>query len=253
MYAEERQAQILEEAATAGRVEVAALAERLGVTPETVRRDLTTLERHGGLRRVHGGAIPVERLPFELGLAVREGVNIAEKERIATSALAEVPVEGVIGLDAGTTTLRLAEALPTDRLLTVVTNGLPQAMLLVHRPNITLHVTGGRIRSRTLAAVDEAAQDFLRHVVVDVFFLGTNGISVARGLTTPDRSEAAVKRAMLACARHSVVLADHTKFHSDYFACFGSLAEVDVVVTDSKLENALAEEIAEAGPKVVRA
>ena len=111
MYAEERQQEIVGLARRNGRVDVAELAEHFGVTPETIRRDLTTLERHGALRRVHGGAIPVER-GFEPALAARDGVITAEKERIAKAALAEVPGEGAILLDAGTTTARLAAELP---------------------------------------------------------------------------------------------------------------------------------------------
>ena len=253
MYPEERQTAIVTKARAEGRVEVTTLAEILDVTPETVRRDLTTLERQGILRRVHGGAIPVERLGFEPAVAVRESVHTAEKERIAKAALAELPADGVIALDAGTTTLRLAELLPVDRELTVVTNGLPQAMLLAARPNVTVHIVGGRVRARTLATVDEAAQAFLRDLFVDVAFVGTNGISVARGLTTPDRSEAAVKRALIAAARRVVVLADHTKFGTDHFAAFGTLADVDTVVTDSDLDAGLAAELEAAGTRVVRA
>lgn len=253
MYPEERQTAITTKARAEGRVDVAALAELLDVTQETIRRDLTVLERQGILRRVHGGAIPVERLGYEPAVAVRESAHTAEKERIAKAALAELPTDGVIALDAGTSTLRLAELLPVDRELTVVTNGLPHAMLLAPRPNLTVHVVGGRIRGRTLAAVDEAAQAFLRDLFVDVAFVGTNGISVARGLTTPDRSEAAVKRALIAAARRVVVLADHTKFGTDHFAAFGSIDDVDTVITDSGLDADLAAEVEAAGARVVRA
>src|SRR5678816_1381386 len=120
MYAEERHQEIVRLARSNGRVDVAALAEEFTVTAETIRRDLTSLERAGVLRRVHGGAIPVERLGFEPAVATRDSVLIAEKERIAKAALAEVPEEGAIILDAGTTTARLAHALPVDRELTVV-------------------------------------------------------------------------------------------------------------------------------------
>src|SRR5260370_41058634 len=125
MYAEERQQEILRRPRDAGRVAVVTLAEDFGVTMETIRRDLTVLERAGTLRRVHGGAIPVERLGFEPALAARDAVMTSEKERIAKAALAEVPDEGVILLDAGSTTTRLADVLPTDRDLTVVVNSPP--------------------------------------------------------------------------------------------------------------------------------
>ena len=253
MYPAERQQQIVSRARAQGRVDVAALSEALDVTAETVRRDLTVLERQGVLRRVHGGAIPVERLGFEPAVAEREAVLVAEKERIAKAALDEIPEDGTIAIDAGTTTLRLVELMPADRELTVVTNSLPHALRLSTLPNITLHVVGGRVRGRTLATVDEAAQRFLRELFVDVAFVGANGVSVQRGLTTPDRSEAAVKAALIESARRAIVLADHTKFGSDHFAKFAELADADTVITDSGLDAELANDIEAAGVRVVRA
>lgn len=253
MYQEERQAAIIDRARTEGRVDVAQLAVDFDVTPETVRRDLTALERHGLLRRVHGGAIPVERLGFEPGLQTRDATMASEKERIARAALAELPDEGAILLDAGTTTARLAELLPTDRELTVVTNGLPIAMALVARPNVKVLTIGGRVRGRTLAMVDEWALRILAETYVDVAFLGTNGISVERGLTTPDVAEAAVKRAMLRAARRVVVVTDHTKVGNDCFARFGELDEVDTLITDEGVNLEVAADLQAAGPRVVLA
>jgi DeoR family fructose operon transcriptional repressor len=250
MYAEERQQWIVEHARAAGRVDVAAIADDLDVTTETIRRDLKALERHGLLRRVHGGAIPVERLGFEPGLAARDAVLTGEKERIAKRALAELPAEGSVLLDAGTTTARLAEALPLDRELVVVTNGLPIAMSLSSRPNVTVLLVGGRVRGRTLAAVDSWALGALQDTYVDVAFLGTNGLSVERGLTTPDPGEAAVKRAMIASARRTVLLADHSKVGVDHLARFASVDDVDVIVTDSGIDQQYAQRLRAAGPRV---
>jgi DeoR family transcriptional regulator, fructose operon transcriptional repressor len=253
MYAEERQAWIVERARASGRVEVAALAEELRVTTETVRRDLTTLERHAVLRRVHGGAIPIERLGFEPALAARDRVLTAEKERIARLALAELPEEGSILLDAGTTTARLAHALPADRELVVLTNGLPIAMSLSVRPNITVLMLGGRVRGRTQAAVDAWAIQALADSYVDVAFIGTNGISPERGLTTPDTTESAVKRAMVNAARRSVVLADHTKVGQDHLSRFAELDEIDTLITDSGLDAQVADELRAEGLRVLLA
>jgi DeoR family transcriptional regulator, fructose operon transcriptional repressor len=253
MYQEERQAAILERARSRGRVDVGELAVDFDVTPETVRRDLTALERHGFLRRVHGGAIPVERLGFEPGLQTRDATMGAEKERIARAALAELPVDGAILLDAGTTTARLADILPADRELTVLTNGLPIAMKLSAWPNVKVLTIGGRVRGRTLAMVDQWALRVLAETYVDVAFLGANGISVERGLTTPDVAEAAVKRAMLRAARRAIVLADRTKVGNDCFARFGELEEVDTIVTDDGLNLELAADLQAAGPRVVLA
>jgi DeoR family fructose operon transcriptional repressor len=178
---------------------------------------------------------------------------VAEKERIAKAALAEVPEQGAILLDAGTTTGRLAEILPTERELTVVTNSVPIVMTLSHRANLTLLLLGGRVRRTTLAAVDAWALAALADTYVDVAFIGTNGISVERGLTTPDPAEAAVKRAMLAASRRGVVVADHSKIGADQLARFGSLEDIDVFVTDSGADPLVADELAAAGPRVVLA
>jgi DeoR family transcriptional regulator, fructose operon transcriptional repressor len=253
MYAEERQRLIVERARSGGRVEVAALAEELGVTTETVRRDLTTLERHALLRRVHGGAIPIERLGFEPALAARDTVLTVEKERIARLALAELPDEGTVLLDAGTTTARLAALLPTDRELVVLTNALPIAMSLSVRPNITVLMVGGRVRGRTQAAVDAWALQALADSYVDVAFIGANGISPERGLTTPDTTESAVKRAMIRAARRSVVLADHTKVGQDHLSRFAALDEIDTLITDSGLDAQVADELRAQGPRVLLA
>jgi len=252
MYAPERHQQILETARAHGRVEVSELARDLAVTPETVRRDLTALERRGVIRRVHGGAIPVERLGIEQGVADRETHAASQKERIARAAVDELPADGgSIILDAGTTTVRMAQLLPTDREFTVVTHSIPVASVLVGRPNVTLHLLGGIVRGRTLAAVGEWTKTQISEVFADVAFMGTNGISVERGLTTPDLAEASVKRALIEASRRTVVLSDHSKFGREDFARVVPLSAIDTVITDLGLDVELAEDIENAGPRMV--
>lgn len=253
MYAPERHQQILAAARAEGRVDVSELSRTLSVTPETVRRDLTVLERHGLLRRVHGGAIPVERFGFEPAIADREGRLAGQKERIAKLALDELPDGGSIIIDAGTTTVRFAEMLPTDRELLVVTHALPVALLLANRPNITLHVLGGTVRGRTLAAVGEWTLHALEDVYADVAFMGINGITVGQGLTTPDLAEAHVKRALVRSARRVVVLADHTKVGRADFVRVAPIDAVDTLITDADVDRELVEEIMAAGVEVLSA
>ncbi|NMH98779.1 DeoR/GlpR family DNA-binding transcription regulator [Pseudonocardia acidicola] len=253
MYAAERQQWLLNRARDDGRVDVAATAEELQVTPETIRRDLGVLERQGLVRRVHGGAIPADRLDFEPAVGQRDAVSAAEKERIAKAALGELDGRHTVLVDAGTTTARLATLLPTDRELTVVTNALPIASMLAARPNITLRLLGGRVRGTTMATVDDWTVDTLATLTVDVAFLGTNGFSADRGLTTPDPAEAAAKRAMIGAARRVVVLADATKHGADQFVRFGRLDQVDLLITDTGLGVDDAAHLEAAGPRVVRA
>jgi len=251
MYAPERHQHILETARAFGRVDVANLARDLSVTPETVRRDLTALERRGVLRRVHGGAMAIERMGFEQDVADRETHETAHKDRIAAAALEELPDGGSIIIDAGTTTVRFAQLLPIDRELTVVTHSLPVANAVVNRSNITLQLLGGVVRGRTLAAVGDWTRSQVADIFVDVAFMGTNGLSVERGLTTPDIAEATVKRALMNAARRTVVLVDHTKFGREDFALVAPLSDVDTIITDLQLPTEYADDIDKAGPRVV--
>lgn len=253
MYAAERQQRILDVARRDGRVEVSALADDLAVAAETIRRDLSALERRGGLRRVHGGAIPVERLEVEPSLAVKVGRLSDVKRRIAARALDEIPEGGSILLDAGSTTQAIADLLPAETELTVVTNSLSVAATLSTRPAISLLMVGGRIRHTTGAAVGDWAMSALAAVTVDVAFLGTNGISARRGLTTPDQAEAATKRAMVSAARTTVVVTDSSKAGDDHLHRFAHLEELDVLITDTDLDEDLVDQFQNAGLRVVTA
>ena len=253
VYAPERHRAILDVVSRHGRASVIELSESLAVAPETVRRDLSTLERQGLVQRVHGGAIPTGRAAFEPSVDTRSQVLQDEKFRIAQAALAEVPEEGAIIVDAGTTTGVLLTLIPDGVQLTVVTNSVLHAAAVAHRPNITVLMLGGRVRSRTLACVDEWAIESLQGLYADVAFVGSNGITAARGLTTPDRNEAATKNAMLMAARRRVVLVDNTKFGQNHFATFGKLEDIDVVITDVLVDDEVVDEIEAVGPIVVRA
>jgi DeoR family fructose operon transcriptional repressor len=253
LFSDERQEAILAEISRERRASVAGLAERFAVVGETIRRDLAELERRGVIRRVHGGAIPAEKVTFEPPIEDRASRMTAEKERIAAAALTELPAEGSIFIEAGSTPSYLANALPSDRALTVVTNGGYIANALARHDHLTVLSVGGRVRPRSLACVDDWALDVLSRLHVDVAFLGTNGISVGSGLTTPDLAEAAVKRATLTIAARTVLLADHSKVGVVSLARYGELNQIDLLVTDTGLPLEDMRELGDAGLRVIRA
>jgi DeoR family fructose operon transcriptional repressor len=253
VYAEERQQAIARLVSERGRVSVADLATEFVVTTETVRRDLSLLERAGVVHRVHGGAVPSGSLAgIEAMLSDRDTANTAEKDRIARAALEQLPAgEVTILIDAGTTTARLASMLPTDRRLIVVTHAVPIAARLAGLPNIDLHLLPGRVRPMTHAAVGADTVAALGRIRADIAFVGTNAVSVEHGFSTPDLEEAAAKRALVQAARRSVVLADASKIGQEASQRFAELSEVDVLVTDGSADRGDCAELTAHGLEVV--
>jgi len=253
MYAEERQQAIARLVNQRGRMSVNQLAREYDVTTETVRRDLSTLERMGLVRRVHGGVVPPASLSLiEAGLRERDQVNTETKERIARAAVEQLPPPGgTILLDAGTTTSRFASLLPPDHALTVFTHGVPIAARLAGQRHIDLRLLPGRVRRTTQAAVGADTIAALSHLRVDVSFLGTNGITADHGLTTPDPDEAAVKRALIESGRKVVALADASKFGIETAVRFAVAGEIDVLVTDGDVSPTDRRALSKAGVDVV--
>ncbi|OFI38163.1 D-beta-D-heptose 1-phosphate adenosyltransferase [Arthrobacter sp. SW1] len=245
-FADQRHQQILLKLRAEQRVDSAELAAMFGVSGESIRKDLIHLERHGQLKRVHGGAIPADTASFEPAVSARTEYS-NEKSRIARAALEYLPHQGSVLIDAGSTTEKLADTFPGDRELTIFTNTLPIALTLVNRPLLTVFTLGGRLRSRTLAEVDEWALRALDEINADVAFLGTNGISIDRGFTTPDAAEAHIKRAMLKSARRRILLSDHSKIGVVNTIQHATLADIDVLITDTGISNKDLKSLKDAG------
>jgi len=253
VYAEERQHAIATLVTERGRLAVTAVAEEFGVTTETVRRDLSILERAGMVRRVHGGAVPAGALTLvETGLGERHGTRTEAKRAIAAAAISLLPAaDGSVLLDGGSTTAALADVLPTDRRLYVATNSVPIAARLSASPAVTLHVLGGRVRGITQTAVGDATVRALRDLRLDVVFLGTNGISAGHGFSTPDEAEAATKRAMVRAAQRVIVLADSSKLGREHLVRFAAVEDVDVLVTDNGADPGVVAELETTGIEVL--
>jgi DeoR family transcriptional regulator, fructose operon transcriptional repressor len=243
----QRQEYLLQQLARHGRVEAGRLADELGVSTESIRKDLTLLEARGLLRRVHGGAIPVGELTAEPAVQQRTSF-VAEKAAIARAALKHLPAAGgSIIVDAGSTTALFAELLPADHELLAYTNALPVGQLLAQNPAVDLWTLGGSIRHQTLAAVGPSAVWQLKSVNVDVAFLGTNGFSFTRGLTSPDPAEAAVMTAMGEAAKRRILLADHSKIGEVRLHRHADLSDIDLLITDAGIDLADQRKLTQAG------
>jgi DeoR/GlpR family transcriptional regulator of sugar metabolism len=251
----ERRRYLLARAREQGRVGVTAAAQDLRVSVETVRRDLKVLEAHGLVRREYGVAYPVESAGFESDLASREsgsGGGVPEKRRIAAEAVEHIDDAETLFIDEGYLPQLLARELPTDAPLTVVTASLPVASMLAVRPSCSVILLGGRVRGRTLATVDHWATSMLSEFVIDLAFLGANGISRTHGLTTPDPAVAAVKSAVVRASRRRIFIGAHVKFSAVSFARFAEVSDFEALITDTGLSLSEAHRYTQLGPAVVR-
>jgi DeoR family fructose operon transcriptional repressor len=252
MNAEERQHRILALARGNGDVDVGKLAVDLSVAPETIRRDLRTLEQHGLIRRTHGGAHAVETARFETTLAMRTTRHVPEKRRIAAAAVDLIGDAETIFIDEGFTPQLIAEALPRDRPLTVVTASLPVAGALAEAENTSVLLLGGRVRPGTLATVDHWTTKMLAGFVLDLAFIGANGISREHGLTTPDPAVSEVKAQAIRAARRTVFAGVHTKFGAVSFCRFAEIGALEAIVTSTLLPSSEAHRYSLLGPQVIR-
>jgi DeoR family transcriptional regulator, fructose operon transcriptional repressor len=248
----DRHHQIYRLALKNGSVDVSELAQQFDVTTETIRRDLSELQDQQLLRRVHGGAVPVERNFHEPALDTRATLNVQQKTEIGKAASLEVPTTGTMIIDSGSTGQKLAELMPIAPGLHVTTNSLITALTLARRGLTELSVLGGSVRTNTFAMVDSQTVELVRAMRVDVLFISCDGISLNRGLTTPYPRENYLKRAMIESARRVVALVDHSKFGNDQTYCFGSLREIDVLITDTRAGDDEVDILTEAGIDVRR-
>ena len=234
----QRSDKILRELRIAGKVSVEDLAQRIGVSTSTVRRNLQDLEYRGLLRRTHGGAIIVENLFYEPFRHVssfhqQEQLMQEEKRRIGLAA-AELIADGeTISLCAGTTTTQVARSMRHRNGIKIITNSVNIAMELSRRSDLQVVLTGGNLSGEWFALTGAVAIQHVREYFVEKVFVGVDGIDAERGITDDDPDEAAVHHAMLAQAKQRIVVADHTKLGQVETSLVWPMKGLDILVTDS--------------------
>lgn len=232
MFSGERKVKIMDRLASRQSVTVPELANQLGVSESTIRRDLQDLEEQGQLKRTHGGAISKEVSSFEPSLQEKVIHYPDEKSAIATKAISLIEAGDTILLDSGTTTLQIARHLP-DLEMTVATNSLQIGQEIANLSKVKLLFLGGELRPTTGAFVGPLSELLLSQINVDKLFLGANAVELARGVTTPNTVEAATKRAMIRSAREVILVADHSKFGKISLVKVCDFSDLDLFLTDT--------------------
>jgi DeoR/GlpR family transcriptional regulator of sugar metabolism len=229
---DERRDEIMRVLGSEGKLRAAALATRLGVSLDTVRRDLAELETHGRLRRVHGGALPVAT-PGPPRFADRVQQDVSAKRAIASAAVDLVEAGEVIALSGGSTVLAFARSLPYDLEATVVATNPEIVAALADHPCLTVDVVGGRLHPRARTVTGPAAVDALRSVRPDVCVFSACTLHPALGVTLRERDEAVVVGTMLMQSARKVNLSTAAKLGASGPYPVIPAAELDVLVTDA--------------------
>ena len=240
MFALERQKRITELLKENGSVFVKELSAELGVTEETVRRDLEKLEQQGTLLRTHGGAVPLDENIHELSLEKRKAANTTAKAHMASKAAKFILPGDTIFLDASTTTFYIAKELKKMKNITVVTNSLRVMNELADTPDIKVIAVGGMI-SRNQSLVGSLAENNIKNnYFVNKMFFSSRGVSAASGILESNEQECAIKQSMMKNATVKIYLCDKTKIDRIGFVQLADISDIDCIVTE---KNALTEEL----------
>nr|WP_208404043.1 DeoR/GlpR family DNA-binding transcription regulator [Sphingomonas insulae] len=244
-----RHARIVEVARQSGRVSVEELASMLDVTPQTIRKDLTLLERRGLLTRVHGGAVPSSGTD-NLAYAERRDMAVAAKSAIGAAAAALVPDGASLFINIGTTTEAIARHLIHRAKLMVITNNLNVVDILADCPGFEVIAAGGRVRASDRAVIGGIAMDFIRGFKVDIALIGASGIEANGDFLDYDVDEVRVSQTIIRNARQVILAIDSSKLDRPAPVRIGNLDDIDWLVTD-RVSESLRAACTDAGVRVV--
>ena len=229
---------------------IQSLADAVGASLATIRRDLSVLERQGAIDRVHGGARIAEGSSVEMAFQERAKHNLAAKRAIAAAAYAMLVPHATVFLDAGTTVLQLARLIRVNPLpLRIFTNGLAVAQEFLNIPHLEVALLGGQLRSENVSTVGPQAEAMLENLWFDQLFLGVSAIGLDGAIYSVDSAEANLNRCMLARAGQRFLLADSTKFGTMATYRVGPLTQARIV-TDAGLSAKWRSTLADIGTDV---
>jgi len=251
MLTKERFKNIISLLRETGVLYVSDLSNLFNVSEETIRRDLTKLEKEGLLYRIHGGAISFDHTRIEPSYKAKLNVNIEEKRAIAIEAAKMVEEGDSIILDASTTTFFFARELKNKKNITIVTNYPLIIQELADVQGINIISTGGILNRPTYSLVGPVAEEFIKGLHVDKTFISTKAISIDDGLTEGDLSNIAVKKCMINAAKETILLADSSKFKQSAFAQLAPISTINIIITDDGIDSEYLLKLRENGIEII--
>ena len=251
MLTTHRKQQILSILKRHGQVVAKDVSQSMGVSEDTIRRDLREMAEKGLLQRVHGGALPAS--PAVADFAGRELITPDGKVAIGRAAAKMIQPGQVVILDGGTTAREVARHLPPSLGATIITHSPTIALELVNHPNIEVILIGGRMFMHSVVAVGAAAIEAIAKVHADTYFMGVTGVHPKTGLTTGNYEEAAVKRALSHAAAETIVLASSEKLNAASPYAVVPLTEISGIITERSADEALTRPYEKLGITITRA
>jgi DeoR/GlpR family transcriptional regulator of sugar metabolism len=251
MLISQRKKLILSRLQRDGQLIAKTLSQELGLSEDTIRRDLRELAEEGRLQRVHGGALPAS--PAVVDFAGRQRFGTEGKAAIGRAAAAMVRPQQIVILDGGTTAAQVARQLDPNLRATIVTHSPTIAVELVGHPHVEVVLLGGRLFKHSVVAVGAAVIEAISRVRADTFFMGVTGIHPEAGLSTGDLEEAHVKRALSRRAAETIVLASTEKLHAASAYLIASLSEISGMIVEPNVSEELIAPFKDAGLTVTRA
>lgn len=230
MITEQRHMLIMDELKKIGIVKVSDLVEKLNTSESTIRRDLSYLESLNYIKRVHGGAVLTKNKNIEQSYNDKKSQNLFEKDTIAKYAASLIENGDSIYIDSGTTTYEMIKYINNENIV-VVTNGLSHVDALIER-NINCYILGGKIKNKTKAVVGYEALNYLQKYRFDKCFIGTNGIHINQGFTTPDPEEASIKEKAIEFSKEAFVITDESKFGEVSFVKFADIDRATIITNN---------------------
>ncbi|MEG1240360.1 MAG: DeoR/GlpR family DNA-binding transcription regulator [Oscillospiraceae bacterium] len=246
----ERTDRIMDLLSTHKKMSTQQLCQALFCSPSSLRRDLMDLEKTGSVRRVRGGAIFVVGTGVDYSSHFRESVSVAEKEYICGIARDFLANGMSLFLDSSSTVMKLCPMLEKLRNITVVTNGIATALVLNNCDHIETYITGGHLRKGNATLLGESAGDFMQNLKADLAFVSCRGID-ADGAFEADLEQARIKQHMIRKAKHTILLADSTKFGTHYFHRLCKFGELQAVITDKAPAPEIQRVITAAGCEII--
>jgi DeoR/GlpR family transcriptional regulator of sugar metabolism len=251
MLTDQRKRHILELLRRDGQVIAKDLSQSLGLSEDTIRRDLRELAASGQLLRVHGGALPAS--PAIADMTGRRLIATDAKAAIGRVAAGQIRPGQVVILDGGTTSREVARHLAPDLRATVVTHSPTIAAELENHASVDVLLIGGRLFKHSMVTVGAIAIEAIQRIRADLFFLGVTGVHASEGLTTGDAEEAAVKRALMTRAAETIVLASPEKLGAVSPYLVAPIAEASGLVTHADAPDEIVGSLERLGLRVIRA